>query len=479
MWYNNYKVLNTPLGRDNMESKIPNAEKILECLLENLEEGIQVVDGEGRTIYYNRAMGKVEGVEHNEVIGKKVSEYLEDVKEDESTLMNVLKTGEKIVGLIQHYGNGYKKKVTTINTTVPVTFDNKVIAVIEIAKDMTQLKELTESICKLQNPDKKLDRHYTFKDIYGNNPIMKTAIEKAKKASMSSSSVLIYAETGSGKEVFSQSIHYDGLRKDKPFIPINCAAIPALLLEGMLFGTEKGGFTGAENKKGLFEEANHGTILLDEINSLEPYLQSKLLRVLQEGYIRPIGSNKSIDIDVRIIATLNEEPEKLIESGKLRKDFYYRLCVLRINIPPLRERKDDIPIFVEELIEKYNKILCKNIRGIDSVMLRKLQDYNWPGNVRELTNAIEAAINMADTNSVLTENYFDFRIAYDNCNNVKDFISNKEGGIDLENYMSDIEKTIIEKILKKNNFNVSKTARDLSISRQNLQYKIKIHKIIE
>lgn len=462
-----------------MDGKIPNAEKILECLLENLEEGIHVVDSDGKTIYYNNAMGKVEGVNPSEVLGKKVSEYLEDVKDDDSTIMNVLKTGEKIVGLIQHYGNGYKKKVTTINTTVPVTLDNKTIAVIELAKDMTQLKELTENICKLQNLDKKLNRHYTFEDIYGDNPTMKIAIEKAKKASMSSSSVLLYAETGSGKEVFSQSIHYDGLRKDKPFIAINCAAIPALLLEGMLFGTEKGGFTGAENKKGLFEEANHGTILLDEVNSLEPYLQSKLLRVLQEGYIRPIGGTKSIDIDVRIIATLNEEPEKLIQSGKLRKDFYYRLCVIRINIPPLRERKDDIPIFVDKLIEKYNKILCKNIRGIDEVMLRKLQEYNWPGNIRELTNVIEAAINMADNNSILTENYFDFRIEYGNYNNVIDTITNENEGFDLENYISDIEKTIIEKILKKNSYNVSKTARELGISRQTLQYKIKIHKIIE
>ncbi|MGH4137445.1 sigma-54 interaction domain-containing protein [Clostridium sp.] len=461
-----------------MNTKIPNAEKILECLLENLEEGIQVVDSDGKTIYYNSVMGKVEGVETSEVLGKKVSEYLEDVKDDDSTIMNVLKSGEKISGLIQHYGNGYKKKVTTINTTVPVTLDDKVIAVIEIAKDMTQLKELTESICKLQNLDKKLDRHYTFKDIYGDNPIMRIAIEKAKKASLSNSSVLVYAETGSGKEVFSQSIHYDGLRKDKPFIPINCAAIPALLLEGMLFGTEKGGFTGAENKKGLFEQANHGTMLLDEINSLEPYLQSKLLRVLQEGYITPIGGTKSIDIDVRIIATLNEEPEKLIESGKLRKDFYYRLCVLRINIPPLRDRKDDIPIFVENLIEKYNKIFCKNIRGIDEIMMGKLQEYDWPGNIRELTNVIEAAINMADYNSILTEDYFDFRIAYEKFNNVSGIIKNKDVSFDLECYMSDIEKTIIEKILKKNNYNVSKAARELSISRQNLQYKIKIHKIM-
>ncbi|WP_298843516.1 sigma-54 interaction domain-containing protein [Clostridium sp.] len=461
-----------------MDNEFPNAENILGCLLENLEEGIHVIDCEGRTIYYNSVMGKVEGVEPIEVIGKKVNEYLEDVKDDESTLMNVLKSGEKIVDLIQHYGNGYKKKVTTINTTIPVTLENKVTAVIEIAKDMTQLKELTENICKLQNLDKKLNTHYIFSDIYGENPVMKNIIEKAQKASMSSSSVLLYAETGSGKEVFSQSIHYCGIRKDKPFIPINCAAIPALLLEGMLFGTEKGSFTGAENKKGLFEEANHGTILLDEVNSLEPYLQSKLLRVLQDGYIRPIGSTKSIYIDVRIIATLNEEPQKLIESGKLRKDFYYRLSVLRIDIPPLRERKEDIILFVKKLIEKYNRILGKNIKGIDDNMMIKLKEYNWPGNIRELTNVIESAMNMADNNSILTENYFDSKIIYENNKNSCDVLSKSDDKFDLEGYMINIEKNIIKKILKKNNFNVSKTARELSISRQNLQYKIKTYKIV-
>ncbi|MBC8059880.1 MAG: sigma 54-interacting transcriptional regulator [Clostridiaceae bacterium] len=460
-----------------MDSNFLNAEKILQCLIENLDEGIQIVDCDGKTIYYNRAMGKVEGIEPSKVLGKKVNEYLVDVKDDDSTLMNVLKTGEKIVDLIQHYGNEYKQEVTTINTTVPVTIDNKVYAVIEIAKDMTQLKELTESICKLQNSDKKSHRHYTFNDIYGDSPSIKSVIEKAKKASMSNSSVLLYAETGSGKEVFSQSIHYGGIRKDKPFIPINCAAIPAPLLEGMLFGTEKGGFTGAENKKGLFQEANHGTILLDEVNSLEPYLQSKLLRVLQEGNIRPIGGNKSIDIDVRIIATLNEEPEKLIESGKLRKDFYYRLGVLRIDIPALRDRKGDIPVFVEKLIEKYNKILMKNIRGIDEVMMAKLQEYNWPGNIRELKNVIEAAINMADNNSVLTENYFDARISNKSCLSAEEFMENIGENFQLEDYIGDMEKRIIEKIFRKNKGNVSKTSRELSISRQNLQYKLKRYKI--
>ena len=390
-----------------MDNNLVKVEKILECLLDNLDEGIQIVDFTGRTIYYNKAMGRVEGIDPEEVLGKKVSEYLEGVSEDSSTLMNVLKTGKKIVDLIQHYSNEHKKNVTTINTTVPVTLNGKKIAAIEIAKDMTRLKELTENICKLQRTDTKVKKNYSFSDIYGKSPDMQAVIEKAKKASISNSSVLLYGETGSGKEVFAQSIHYNGIRKDKPFIPINCAAIPATLLEAMLFGTEKGSFTGAEKKRGLFEEANHGTILLDEVNSMEPYLQSKLLRVLQDGYIRPIGSNKTIDADVRIIATLNEHPEKLMESGKIRKDFYYRLSVIRLNIPPLRERKEDIPMFVDKFIENYNSILGKNIIGIDDDVMVKFLEYNWPGNIRELKNVIESAINMAENNSILTYQHFD------------------------------------------------------------------------
>jgi len=460
-----------------MNDNLLNIEEILESLLENLEEGIHVVDFEGKTRYYNSAMGKVEGIDPKIVLGKKVNEYLKDVKEEESSLMKVLKSGKKIEDLIQHYDNGLKKKITTINTTVPVKLDNKIIAAIEISKDMTQLNGLTKSIYKLQSLYKNQNRHYEFEDIYGNNPVMKSAISKAKKASLSSSSVLIYAETGAGKEVFAQSIHYCGLRKSKPFIPINCAAIPATLLEGMLFGTEMGAFTGAVKKKGLFEEANHGTILLDEVNSLEPYLQSKLLRVLQEGGIRHVGGSKVIDIDVRIIATLNENPEKLLESGKLRKDFYYRLGVMKINIPPLRQRKEDIPIFVEEIIQNYNSTLGKNITGIDEDMMKKLLEYDWPGNIRELRNVIEAAINMADDNSILSQDYFDYIINNKSTNinfaNVKNMVSNLDEKIVLGNYMAYIEKEIIKEMLKKNGNNISMTSRYLSISRQDLQYKIK------
>lgn len=452
--------------------------KILECLLENLDEGIQIVDSKGKTIYYNQVMGKVEGINPNEVLGKRVNEYLSDVKEDTSTLMRVLKSGKKIVDLIQQYSNEYKKKVTTINTTVPVSCDGKNVAAIEISKDMTRLKELTEYIYKLQGNDTKVKKRFTFKDIITNSDKMKEVVKKAQRSSLSNSSVLIYAETGAGKEVMAQSIHYGGIRNNNPFIPINCAAIPAALLEGMMFGTTKGSFTGAENKKGLFEEANHGTILLDEINSMEPYLQSKLLRVLQDGYIRPIGSNKIIDIDVRIIATLNEEPEELVKSGKLRKDFYYRLSVIKLRIPPLRERREDIPILANKFLKECNEIMGKNIERIHEDLMERFLKYSWPGNIRELRNVIESAVNMADDSSVLNCNNFESKIFNKSISGLyEDFNIDNCEKIDLEKYIGSIEKNVIEKMLKKNNYNVSKTSRQLNISRQNLQYKLKKHNI--
>jgi arginine utilization regulatory protein len=453
-------------------------ENILKHLLEYLEEGIQIVDNKGKTIYYNDAMGRVEGLNPKDVVGKKAIEFLKGVEEDSSTLMNALKNGEKYVDIIQNYSSNLGKEVVTINTTIPIFHEEKVIGAIEISKDMTQLKELNEKICRLQSINNDNNKYYTFKDIIGISKSLKDAVSKAMRASLSNSSVMIYGETGCGKELFSQSIHYNGLRKDKPFIAINCAAIPSSLLEAMLFGTVKGSFTGAEDKKGLFEEANGGTILLDEINSMETTLQSKLLRVLQEGYIRPLGSNVPIDIDVRIIATLNEDPDKLIKEGKLRKDFYYRLSVIRIDVPPLRSRKEDIELLVSYFIEYYNKILGKNVVGIEEDVKKLFLDYNWPGNIRELKNIIESSMNMMDNNLFISKDFIENRITKANANNYHKDIINEFQGLSLENYLQSIEKQMIADSLKKCEYNISKAAAYLKVSRQNLQYKIKKYKLL-
>ena len=297
---------------------------ILEELINNLQDGIHIIDEKGTTLYYNEAMASLEGTKKEEVLGKRVTEYLHELKEENSTLLGAIKNKKKYSEILQEYYNN-NKLITTINTSIPIINHNKVIGAVEISKDMTQVKMLNEKVCKLEEKQRKSIKGYSFKDIIGNSSEMRNIVNKAMRASLSNSSILINGETGCGKEVLAQSIHNNGIRREQPFIAVNCAAVPSPLLEGMFFGTVKGSFTGALDKKGLFEEAHRGTLLLDELNSMDIHLQSKLLRVLQEGYIRPLGSNKTIDVDVRVIATLNEDPEKLIKDGRLRKDLFYRL----------------------------------------------------------------------------------------------------------------------------------------------------------
>jgi len=450
-----------------------NVNILLESLISNLKEGIHIVDSKGKTIYYNHAMENIEGMKSEDVMGKEIQEYLRDI--EHSTILGSLKSGHTYRDTLQNYSNGAGKIITSINSTIPVMVDRKVEAVIEIARDMTQIKKLNETICQLENKSKSKKNYYTFNDIIGSSKVLNEEILKSKRASISNSSVLIYGETGCGKELFAQGIHYEGIRRDKPFIAINCAAIPSALLEGMLFGTVKGSFTGAENKKGLFEEAHRGTILLDEINSMDPYLQSKLLRVLQDGYIRPLGSNKIIDVDVRIIATINEEADKLIREGKLRKDFYYRLSVIKVMIPPLRERKEDISQLCDFFINYYNGILYRNVKGISEDVMEGFLNYSWPGNVRELKNNIESAMNMVEDGEILTKECFGNKI-----NSVVEVTSEDgfRGDIPLNEYIDSLEKNIIEKSYKKNNKNITKTSEELKISRQNLQYKLKKYKLL-
>ncbi|HZK70560.1 MAG TPA: sigma 54-interacting transcriptional regulator [Clostridia bacterium] len=246
-------------------------------------------------------------------------------------------------------------------------------------------------------------KHYNFTVLLGNNTGFMNCVKLAKQASKSPVTVLISGETGTGKELIAQSIHYESYRANCNFLAQNCAAIPIGLFEGILFGTEKGGFTGAINREGIFEQADKGTLLLDEISAMPYGLQGKLLRVLEEEYIRRVGGTKDIPVDVRVIATINEEAEELIRCNRLREDLYYRLNIIRINMPPLRERKDDILLLANKFIEKYNNKFNKNISSISSKAEKMLLNYDYPGNIRELENFIMAAISLVEDKNVLTE----------------------------------------------------------------------------
>ena len=450
---------------------------IIEALIELIDEGVYIVDNNGIGIFYNQAMASTEKISVEDVIGEKFNIAFPGISLNQSTMFQALRRGISTRNKQQTYTNLYGKEVTTVNSTVPVVVDGHTVAAIEVANDITNIRTMSDTILQLQEdklPHSEAKeseiRHYSFDDIQGQNEALRKVVDRAKRAAKSDAGVFIYGETGTGKELFAQSIHYASPRKDKPFLAQNCAAIPESLLEGILFGTAKGGFTGAVDRAGLFEQANGGTLLLDEISAMPYELQSKLLRVLQEFYIRRVGGTKDIPIDIRIIATVNEPPEKLIAEGKLRRDLYYRLNVVGLSIPPLRARKDDIRILVDHFLAKYDERYKKELWMVSEGALKRLNSYNYPGNIRELENIIAQSVAMADTEHVLTERHLQMPSKMDGLE--KDVESWQRRG-PLNEYMANLEKEIIREVMITESGNISRAADVLQIKRQTLQHKLK------
>lgn len=450
--------------------------KIIEALLSLIDTGVYIIDEEGKGIFYNKAMAAIEQINVDDVVGKEFHKAFPGVKLNESTLYQALKKNVSTKNKQQTYKNLYGKEVTTLNSTVPIIVNGKTIAALEVAKDITNIRSMSDTILELQEnkikPQEAVPkiRKYTFNDLIGKSAPFMAAVERGKNAAKNNASVFIYGETGTGKELMAQSIHYASKRKNQPFLAQNCAALPESLLEGILFGTSKGGFTGAVDRAGLFEQANGGTLLLDEINSMPYELQSKLLRVLQENYIRRIGGSKDIPVDVRIIATVNELPEKLIEEGKLRKDLYYRLNVVNIAIPPLRQRKDDIPLLADKLVEKHNERFGTAIWMVSDAAIERLKEYDFPGNVRELENIIMQSMSMADTEHVLSTKMLQMPMQVHAIGADVDKWDRKGP---LDEYLANLEEEIIREVMITEGGNISKTADVLKIKRQTLQHKLK------
>ncbi len=450
-------------------------------MLEHINEGVHVIDADGKTIYYNSRMAELEQLTGQDVIDKPFDKVFENIHD--STMLRSLETREIIKDEMQSYINRYGKQVTTVNTTIPIVEDKEVIAVMEIAQNITRIQEMSETILELQNAhvskERKANtiRHYTFSSLIGRSAALMKSIHIAEKASQNDASVFIFGETGTGKEMIAQSIHYDGIRKNMPFIAQNCAAIPEALLEGILFGTAKGGFTGAVDRVGVFEQANGGTLLLDEINSMPYETQAKILRALQEGYIRRVGGTKDIPIDVRIIAISNESADELLQKGTFRKDLYYRLNVININVAPLRERKEDIIPLAENFIKKYNQKMGKNVWMISDKAKEMLLEYSYPGNVRELENIIARGLSMVDDEHVLLPEMLAMPNLSESSAHHYDEVDIQ--AIGLDDYLQKIEKELIEKKMQKNRDNITQAAKELGIKRQTLQHKLKKYHLRE
>jgi two-component system response regulator AtoC len=320
-------------------------------------------------------------------------------------------------------------------------------------------------------------KEYSFENIVSKNEKMQKLFDVIKKVAIYKSTVLITGESGTGKELVARALHYNSDRSQNPFMPVNCGAIPENLLESELFGHAKGAFTDAiRTKKGLFEEADGGTLFLDEIGELPAPLQVKLLRVLQDGEIRRIGEAKSIQIDVRIVAATVKNLQKEVNEGRFREDLFYRLNVLPIHIPPLRERKEDIPLLIQHFIGKYNQAMNKNVADIDHKALEILMNYKWYGNVRELENTIERGIVLADKSNIESEN---LPIEIQNFKEEFQLEPLPDEEYSIKKASKLLETNLIKKALKKTKGNHTHAARLLEISHRALLYKIKEYGIVE
>lgn len=468
---------------NNKDTKIYCLEKIID----SINDGIIISNYEGRIVLYNKSQEKLEELSSREVVGKFLWEGYQS-KPELSEHQKVFKTNTPIIDKYQ--AHSYKGDVAKYvsYSTYPIVKDGETIAVYSVCKNESSLQALLHETLELKRKlyskskynEKNYQKNgtqYIFTDIIGDSSVMVNLIKESQTMALVNSPILIVGETGTGKEVFAQSIHNFSKNNKEGFVDINCSAIPENLLESILFGTVKGAYTGAVDQVGLFEEAGEGTLFLDEINSMPILMQSKLLRVLQEKKVRRVGGIKSIPISCRIISAVNEDPQKAIKEDKLRQDLYYRLAGVSLYIPPLRERKEDIVTTIEFFINKYNKMLNKNVKSMSKELKEVMIDYKWPGNVRELEHVIEnIMIRTTDTQTELKILDIPHYIRDDMIGSISiDKIQKNKRG--LPDILRSVEKELILESLKKNNWNISRATKDLGIIRQSLEYRMKKLKI--
>jgi PAS domain S-box-containing protein len=378
---------------------------VLDTLLNEAYEGIVIVDQDGKITKFNKAYEEFLGLKEEEVLGEHVTDIIENTR-----MHKVINTGEKEIGHLQTIqGN------EMVCSRIPIEKDGKIVGAIGkvLFRDVQELKALAQ---KLEGLENKLNHYkneikrleeakYSFDNILTQNKKMNYLKKIAKEAADGSSTVLIQGESGTGKELFAHAIHKASYRKYGALIRVNCAAIPKNLLESELFGYEEGSFTGASSggKPGKFELAQEGTIFLDEIGTMPKEMQVKLLRVLQEREVQRIGSNRVIDLDIRVISATNENLEEEVQKGNFRKDLYYRLNVIKLRIPPLRERREDIPLLARSIISNLSKELNLKSKKLAPETIELLKNYDWPGNVRELRNFMERCLNLSAGDTILPE----------------------------------------------------------------------------
>ncbi|MBA2174799.1 sigma 54-interacting transcriptional regulator [Halobacillus locisalis] len=441
-------------------------DSIFETFFGNVDHCIVIVDREGRISYLNEGYCRFLGVEKEACVGKHVTDVIEN-----SRMHIVAETGEQEMADLQHINGDYM-----IANRIPLQSDDEVVGALGMVlfRDTDEWKIMNSRIKDLlleleayrTQMQKQNGTKYSLHDIISSSPEISHVKEKVKKTAHSDVSVLLRGESGTGKELFAHSIHHLSERSTKPFVKVNCAAIPNDLIEAELFGYEEGAFTGAKKggKRGKFQMAHGGTLFLDEIGDMPMHAQVKILRVLQEGEVEAVGSESTELIDVRIIAATNQQLEKLIEENRFREDLYYRINVVPIQIPPLRERGDDIRVLAKYFVQKAADRIGKRITGIDEAVYDVLQRYSWPGNIRELENTLESAVHLTDESFIGMD---------DLPGHIQPESSIFQEQENLKQILEKTEKQTIERTLNRTDGDKSKAAEWLGIGKSSLYEKIK------
>jgi len=434
----------------------------MDVILDSVADGVFTIDNEKNITSFNQAAEKITGIPKNRAIGQKCFDVLHaNICQTACALEKTLRTGKQLIDVpISVINNEGKTIPVSVSTAVLKDKQGKVIGGVETFRDLSSLEALR----------KEMSRSYTFQDIISKHHEILKIFDVLPDVAESDSTVLIQGPSGSGKELFARAIHSLSHRKAKPYIVVNCGALPDTLLESELFGYVKGAFTDAKkDKPGRFALAEGGTLFLDEIAELSNALQVKLLRVLQEKEYQPLGATFPRKANVRIIAATNQQLSEMLARGRFREDLYYRINVVKIELPPLSERKEDIPLLADHFINQFNIKKGKKVIGIPNQVLSMFMEYDWPGNVRELENVIEHAFVLCHGSHIQREHL------------PKEFVNKiKETAKDIPKppgKIREAEAGLIVDVLKRHGGNRSKAARELGIDKSTLWRKIKKYKL--
>ncbi len=425
------------------------------AILDSVNEGVFTVDLDWRITAFNKAAERITGVSRELAVGSPCCEvFRANLCETNCPLRRTMTTGRPTVNATAHIVNQQGRRVPIrVSTALLMDDRGNIVGGVETFQDLRQVEQLR----------KKLRAKYTFEDIIGRSPAMLRLFEIMPQIADSSSTVLIEGPSGTGKELFARAVHNLSPRKHKRFVAVNCAALPDTLLESELFGHKAGAFTDARrDKPGRFARAEGGTIFLDEIGDISPAMQVRLLRVLQERVIEPLGGVEPVPIDVRVVAATNKDLAALVKAGKFRDDLYYRIRVVHLKLPGLRQRREDIPLLVEHLIGKFNHLQGKDIAGVSDEVMARLMEHDYPGNVRELENIVEQAFVLC-RGSLIELNHLPPEL--------RPVSPNRDESQPMS--LAAMERFLISETLRRRKGNRKETASDLGIDVSTLYRKIK------